>query len=71
MFMFFNFVDVPNIHMVETVSSEKLAKNLSKNWSKGEPLSIMVQVNTSGEESKLYFPQFHWFFNCFFPEETI
>lgn len=45
---------VPNLAMIETVDSSKLADKLSK--AVGEmgrpPLSVMVQVNTSGEESK-------------------
>ncbi|KAK7485863.1 hypothetical protein BaRGS_00022858 [Batillaria attramentaria] len=46
---------VPNLFMVETVDSEKLAMALNNSWgklSRGEPLRIMVQVNTSGEENK-------------------
>jgi uncharacterized pyridoxal phosphate-containing UPF0001 family protein len=45
--------------MVETVDSEKLARALNAQWAKvqmsnpaPEPLRIMVQVNTSGENSK-------------------
>lgn len=45
---------VPNLFMVETVDSEKIASHLNKAvMSEGRPpLRVMVQVNTSGEESK-------------------
>ncbi|GAX86632.1 hypothetical protein CEUSTIGMA_g14040.t1 [Chlamydomonas eustigma] len=45
---------VPNLAMVETVDSTKLAHKLNKavEGSGRPPLSVMVQVNTSGEESK-------------------
>ena len=44
---------IQNIHVVETVDSLKLAKQLQKQWTKhnrDHPLNIFVQVNTSGEE---------------------
>ena len=45
--------------MVETVDSAKLASALSSSWAKQNkqnPLNIMVQVNTSEEDSKyIYF----------------
>ena len=45
--------------MVETVDSAKLASALSSSWgkqNKQNPLNIMVQVNTSEEDSKyIYF----------------
>eukprot|EP00798_Chlamydomonas_sp_ICE-L_P025039 gene25039-10686_t len=47
--------NVPNLTMVETVDSVKLADKLNNAWElagREVPLSIMVQVNTSGEESK-------------------
>ena len=47
-------LSVPNLHMVETVDSVKLADALNSSWiklKKVEKLKIMVQVNTSGEES--------------------
>ncbi|CAD7700213.1 unnamed protein product [Ostreobium quekettii] len=45
---------VPNLKMIETVDSEKLANKLNKAILSlaRPPLNIMVQVNTSGEESK-------------------
>jgi pyridoxal phosphate enzyme (YggS family) len=45
---------VPNLFMVETVSGLKLANQLNKACVKAErrPLKVMVQVNTSSEESK-------------------
>ncbi|XP_026728922.1 pyridoxal phosphate homeostasis protein [Trichoplusia ni] len=46
----------PNLFMVETVHSEKLATNLNKQWPKyrknEEKLPVMVQINTSAEEAK-------------------
>lgn len=50
-----NLVGVPNLFMVETVDSIKLASALSSSWGKQNkpgPLNVMVQVNTSQEESK-------------------
>jgi uncharacterized pyridoxal phosphate-containing UPF0001 family protein len=46
---------IENLFMVETVDSEKLAVALNKeSINHGRPLqlNVMVQVNTSGEESK-------------------
>ncbi|KXZ46351.1 hypothetical protein GPECTOR_44g3 [Gonium pectorale] len=46
---------VPNLSMVETVDSTKLADRLNRaveQAGRPEPLAVMVQVNTSGEESK-------------------
>eukprot|EP00271_Cylindrocystis_brebissonii_P000152 TRINITY_DN10196_c0_g2_i1.p1 TRINITY_DN10196_c0_g2~~TRINITY_DN10196_c0_g2_i1.p1 ORF type:complete len:261 (+),score=52.35 TRINITY_DN10196_c0_g2_i1:922-1704(+) len=46
--------DVPNLYMVETVDSQKIATYLDKavgNQGRS-PLKVLVQVNTSGEESK-------------------
>ncbi|KAK7863757.1 hypothetical protein R5R35_011158 [Gryllus longicercus] len=48
-------LSVPNLHMIETVDSEKLATTVNQNWGKlGKDynLKIMVQVNTSKEEGK-------------------
>lgn len=48
-------ISIPNLYCVETVESEKLASSLDSAWAKlaqPERLEIMVQVNTSGEESK-------------------
>ncbi|CAH1785085.1 unnamed protein product [Owenia fusiformis] len=45
----------PNLYMVETVDSAKLATALNKSWEKLQQenkLNVMVQVNTSGEEQK-------------------
>ncbi|RHY25002.1 hypothetical protein DYB32_008568 [Aphanomyces invadans] len=47
--------EVPNLYMVETVDSIKLANKLDKAWGEkqsGSPLRVMVQVNTSGEVQK-------------------
>ncbi|KAL3851189.1 hypothetical protein ACJIZ3_013071 [Penstemon smallii] len=45
---------VPNLAMVEGVDNEKVANNLDRVVSNigRQPLKILVQVNTSGEESK-------------------
>lgn len=45
---------VPNLYMVETVDDEKLANRLNRVIGDlgREPLKVLVQVNTSGEESK-------------------
>lgn len=53
----------PNLYIVETVDSAKLADNLNKQWEKfrqgDERLRIMVQVNTSAEEGLIFFNYFH------------
>ena len=47
---------VPNLDFVETVDSEKLASKLNNavlnSSRKDRPLNVLVQINTSGEESK-------------------
>ncbi|KAL9444531.1 hypothetical protein AB3S75_017674 [Citrus x aurantiifolia] len=45
---------VPNLDMVEGVDNEKIANHLDKAVSNlgRKPLKVLVQVNTSGEESK-------------------
>jgi len=46
---------IPNLYMLHTVDSAKLADMVDRAWSKlakPEPLKIMIQVNTSGEDSK-------------------
>ncbi|XP_078521543.1 pyridoxal phosphate homeostasis protein [Lissotriton helveticus] len=46
---------VPNLFLLETVDSIKLADKVNASWQKkGSPerLKVMVQVNTSGEDSK-------------------
>nr|CAD7459344.1 unnamed protein product [Timema tahoe] len=49
-------VSIPNIYLVETVESEKVASSLNTAWLKSrkadKKLRVMVQVNTSGEEEK-------------------
>lgn len=50
-------VTVPNLYLVETVDSEKLALALDAAWARekgtsAEKLKIMVQINTSGEDVK-------------------
>ncbi|XP_041378877.1 pyridoxal phosphate homeostasis protein-like [Gigantopelta aegis] len=46
---------VPHLWMVETIDTPKLATSLNSSWSNlalPQKLKVMVQVNTSGEESK-------------------
>ncbi|XP_008117867.1 pyridoxal phosphate homeostasis protein isoform X2 [Anolis carolinensis] len=48
-------IGVPNLFMLETVDSLKLADRVNASWQKkgcSEKLKIMVQINTSGEDSK-------------------
>ena len=45
---------VPNLYIVETIDSEKLADAVNSSWEKlvkKTKLKIMVQINTSGEQS--------------------
>ena len=56
--LWFCFTEVPNLHVIETIDSEKLAIAVNDTWGKlGKPesLKVMVQVNTSSEQSKLMF----------------
>ncbi|KAJ8687548.1 hypothetical protein QAD02_023342 [Eretmocerus hayati] len=48
---------VPNLYMIETVDSEKIASSIDNAWPKfgnqdNAKLKIMVQINTSREEAK-------------------
>ncbi|XP_016376554.1 proline synthase co-transcribed bacterial homolog protein-like isoform X2 [Sinocyclocheilus rhinocerous] len=57
---------VSNLYMVETIDSVKLAEKINSSWQKmraanTQRLKIMVQINTSGEESKHGLP----------PDETV
>ncbi|KAM3872045.1 pyridoxal phosphate homeostasis protein [Diretmus argenteus] len=57
---------VPNLFMVETVDSTKLADKVNSSWQRlraasTQRLMVMVQINTSGEQSKHGLP----------PEETV
>ncbi|XP_006000351.1 pyridoxal phosphate homeostasis protein [Latimeria chalumnae] len=57
-------IAVPNLFMLETVDSIKLADKVNNSWQKKEALEklkIMVQLNTSGEANKHGLP----------PEETV
>ncbi|XP_019370029.1 PREDICTED: proline synthase co-transcribed bacterial homolog protein [Gavialis gangeticus] len=48
-------IAVPNLFMLETVDSMKLADRVNNSWQKkgfAHRLKVMVQVNTSGEDSK-------------------
>lgn len=50
-------LSAPNLYIIQTVDSEKLADTLNKQWIKvrngEEIMNIMVQINTSGEEGML------------------
>ncbi|XP_078493976.1 pyridoxal phosphate homeostasis protein-like [Ciona intestinalis] len=43
---------VSNLHMLETLNGAKEADAVNSRWKSTEPLQVLVQVNTSGEESK-------------------
>lgn len=48
---------VPNLFLVETVDSTKLADKVNSSWqrirgSSTQRLKVMVQINTSGEQSQ-------------------
>lgn len=48
-------VSCPNLYMVETVDSNKIAETLNKQWEtrkKAGKLKVMIQINTSMEENK-------------------
>ncbi|MCL4125713.1 UNVERIFIED_CONTAM: hypothetical protein GTU68_005008, partial [Idotea baltica] len=48
-------LSVPNLYVVETVDTQKLATALNKTWTnlkKENKLKVFVQVNTSNEENK-------------------
>jgi len=50
-----NLCSAPNLEMVETVDSVKLADALNRSWgnaNNGRRLKVMVQVNTSEEQNK-------------------
>lgn len=51
-------INLPNLHMIQTVHSIKLAEGLNKAWEKvkaenaekKQQLNVLVQINTSGED---------------------
>lgn len=47
-------LSTPNLFMIETVDSQKLADSLNKKWQEirksDDKLHVMIQINTSGEE---------------------
>jgi pyridoxal phosphate enzyme (YggS family) len=47
-------IDIPNLHVIQTLTSAKTASALDKHLStnRTSPLNVMIQVNTSGETSK-------------------
>lgn len=55
---------MPNLHMIQTVDSEKLANSLDAAWSKvqpapSEPLRVLIQINTSGEDGEQHQVEFN------------
>lgn len=59
---------VPNLFLVETVDSVKLADKVNSSWQRirgasTQRLKIMVQINTSGEQSQCLLP--HFFRPCY------
>lgn len=44
---------IPNLESIQTIDSLKLAELINKDWNKDYKLKYFIQVNTSGEESKL------------------
>ena len=56
-------VGVPNLFMVETIPSERVATAVNLSWERLkrlEKLKVMVQINTSGEESKICGSSMHF-----------
>jgi len=49
---------IPNLHMIQTLTSIKTAKALDKALptDRSAPLNVLVQINTSGEEAKSGLP---------------
>lgn len=50
-------IKVPNLHLVQTVDSEKLAESLDKAWQKNRletegKLKVLIQLNSSAEDEK-------------------
>lgn len=52
-------VNLPNLHMIQTVHNAKLAEGLNKAWEKvkaekpeSQQLNVLIQINTSGEDDK-------------------
>ncbi|EGG20739.1 hypothetical protein DFA_00602 [Cavenderia fasciculata] len=43
---------VKSLHVIETIEKQSTADKLAKSWPHQTPINIMVQVNTSGEDSK-------------------
>ncbi|CAK8675820.1 pyridoxal phosphate homeostasis protein-like [Clavelina lepadiformis] len=43
---------VTNLYMLETLTASQEADAVNSRWKGTEPLRVMIQVNTSGEESK-------------------
>ena len=61
----FHLTAIPNLDMMETIDSEKIATAIEKCWqNRSDQLKVLVQVNTSQEESEYitYHPFGHWFF---------
>ncbi|KAL3268166.1 hypothetical protein HHI36_007293 [Cryptolaemus montrouzieri] len=49
-------ISIPNLYIVETVDSKKLANKLNNNWPQfggvAKKLRVFIQINTSGEKEK-------------------
>ncbi|EAT45210.1 AAEL003491-PB [Aedes aegypti] len=52
-------VNLPNLHMIQTVHNAKLAEGLNKAWEKTkvekpekQQLNVLIQINTSGEDDR-------------------
>ncbi|XP_037956817.1 pyridoxal phosphate homeostasis protein [Teleopsis dalmanni] len=50
-------VKLPNLHMIQTIDDEKIATGVNAAWEKldipnKQPLRVLIQINTSGEEAK-------------------
>lgn len=55
-FPFHTYVAIPNLHTLHTLTSIKLATALNKARESHPPLNVLLQVNTSGEDSKSGLP---------------
>lgn len=54
-------LNTPNLYMIQTIDSQKLANIVNTTWEKldkpdKQPLRVLVQVNTSGEDGNQYHP---------------
>lgn len=58
-------LSIPNLFVIETVDSEKLADTLNsaveKSYKNNSKLNIFIQINTSGEEGLLCFDKINFY----------